>query len=124
MDRDWISPGVLVRDFVIFYAKVVVDGLKDIALLQLTLLAFAVDLGLMLLTGRRRTRLFYKVMEVGERFDLWLNLHGASRNAGRDPDGLFGQSRAGDDTLLGEIEALARRGPEPTPAVRAARPLR
>lgn len=124
MDRDWISPGVLVRDFLIFYIKLAVDGLKDIVLLQLTLLAFVIDLALMVFTGGRRTRLFYKVMEVGERFDLWLNLHGASRHASRDPDGLFGQSRAGDDTLLGEIEALARRGPEPAAAARGARPLR
>lgn len=123
MDRDWISPGVLVRDFLIFYVKLAIDGLKDIVLLQLTLLAFVVDMGLMVFTGRRRTRLFYKVMEVGERFDLWLNLHGASAGASRDPDGLFGQSRAGDDTLLGEIEALARRGPEPA-AARGAPPLR
>ena len=106
------SPGVLVRDALIFYIKLLVDGAKDLVLVQIALLAFCVDLVLMLTTGRRRS-FFYRVMEIGERFDLWLNLYTPSRRARHNADGLFGESRAGDDTFLGEFEELVRRGPEP-----------
>jgi hypothetical protein len=120
--REGVTPGVLVRDFVIFYIKLAIDGLKDLLFLQLSLVAFVVDLVLMLATGKRRSRFFYTVLEVGERFDLWLNLFGAAKGAAHNPDGLFGESRAGDDTLLGELEELVRRGPEPARPAAAVRP--
>ena len=52
-------------------------------------------------------------MRVSERFDLWLNLHGATEGAEEDVDGLFGGSEAGSDTLLGQIEQMVRGGDEP-----------
>ncbi len=48
---------------------------------------------------------------MGERADLWLNLYGASRRA--DTDGLLGGSRAGSDSLLGDLEMRLRGGDEP-----------
>jgi hypothetical protein len=116
--REVQSPGVLVRDALIFYLKLLIDGAKDLVLVQVALLAFCIDLVLMLGTGRRRS-FFYRVMELGERFDLWLNLYMPSKGAHANPDGLFGESRAGDDTFLGEFEELVRRGPEPQPAAPA-----
>ena len=41
---------------------------------------------------------------MSERFDLWLNLHGAALRAESDEDGLFGVSEAGSNTLLGKLE--------------------
>jgi hypothetical protein len=123
--REVHSPGVLVRDFGLFYLKLLIDGAKDVVLIQVGILAFCVDIILMVLTGRKRS-FFYAVLEMGERFDLWLNLYTPARGAGRNPDGLFGESRAGDDTFLGEMEELVRRGPEPVarPAAAAAPGLR
>ena len=118
--REAQSPGVLVRDFLIFYIKLLIDGAKDLLFLQLALVAFCLDLILMIGAGRRRS-FFYRVLEIGERFDLWLNLYKPSRAASGNPDGLFGESRAGDDTFLGEMEELVRRGPEP--AARPAGPM-
>ena len=118
--REVQSPGVLVRDFVIFAIKLVLDWAKDMALVQVALLAFSVDLILMIAVGRKRS-FFYRVLEIGERFDLWLNLYNPSKGAAHNPDGLFGESDAGDDTLLGEIEELVRRNPEP--AARPAGPV-
>ncbi|HEX5725087.1 MAG TPA: hypothetical protein VFX98_06450 [Longimicrobiaceae bacterium] len=107
MDLDQgTPPGVLIRDFLIFKLKLIMDGLKDLALIQVSIVVFFVDL---IFGGRRRGRLFYGLIHLSERFDLWLNLHGASRHAARNPDGLFGESRAGDDTLLGELEEMVRR---------------
>lgn len=108
------SPGVLFRDFLLFYLKLLLDAGKGVVLVQLGVLAFCVDMVFMLLTGSRRS-FFYAVLELGERFDLWLNLYGAATRAGDNPDGLFGESRAGDHTFLGEVEGLVRRRPEPAP---------
>jgi hypothetical protein len=110
------SPGVLMRDALIFAIKLVIDWAKDLVLIQAALLAVCVDLIMMLGLGKRRS-FFYRVLEIGERVDLWLNLYSPSQGAHGNPDGLFGESRAGDDTFLGEMEELVRRGPEP-----AARP--
>ena len=122
--REAPSPGVLIRDFLLFYAKLLIDGLKDVAVIQLGILAFCVDLILMLVTGRRRRSFFYTVLELSERFDLWLNLYKPASGAHNNPQGLFGESRAGDATFLGEVEELVRGGPEPIrrPAPGAARP--
>ena len=93
------SRGALIRDLLIFHLKLWLDGFKDIVLLPLTLVAGGIDFIF-------RTRLFYRVLDIGERFDLWLNLFGAARHAGQVRDGLFGVSRAGDPTLLGQLEKL------------------
>jgi hypothetical protein len=37
-----------------------------------------------------------------------MNLYGAARGAEENEDGLFGTSRAGDDTMLGKLEELVR----------------
>ena len=123
-DRVVSSPGVLVRDYLIFGIKLILDGFKDVILLQVSLVAFALDLIFMLFAGSRRARFFYTVLALGERIDLWLNLYGPARRAARNPDGLFGESNAGDDTLLGEIEELVRREQAQTgrPAARVGMP--
>jgi len=103
------SRSVLLRDFFIFQLKLWLDGFKDLVMIQLSVVAVVVDL----FFGGTRKRLFYKVIKLGERIDLWLNLHGAlSRGEGTE-DGLFGGSRAGTKTMLGELEQRIRGGDEP-----------
>lgn len=104
------SRSTLLRDFLIFQLKLVIDGAKDVVLFQLSILAVVVDL----LRGRRRNPgLFYRVLSVSERFDLWLNVHAAAEAAGEGEDGLFGASKAGSDTLVGKLEQMWRGGDEP-----------
>ncbi|MDB4948974.1 MAG: hypothetical protein JWM27_1623 [Gemmatimonadetes bacterium] len=110
--------GVLVRDLLIFQAKLALDGLKGIFLFQASLVAAGIDF---VLGRRKRVSLFYKVLELSERFDLWLNVYGASGGAGQNADGLFGTSQAGDDNLLGRLEQMVRKGDLPQRARRAAR---
>lgn len=101
------------RDLVIFLVKLAIDGLKDLALMNLALGAAVLDV---VSGGGRRPRLFYSVLRLSERFDLWLNLNGAmdKMEAGEaGDDGLFGASTAGSDTLLGKIEQIVRGGDEP-----------
>ena len=96
---------VLIRDLMILLLKLVVDGVKGALLIQLAVAAVAFDV----LFGRPdRPLLFYGVLRLGERFDLWLNLYGAADGAEVSGDGLFGASRAGANTLLGRLEQLVR----------------
>lgn len=108
---------VTLRDFVIFQVKLLLDGLKDVVVFQLSIAAVIIDF----ISGRgRRPRLFYSVVRLSERWDLWLNLHAATDRLGETDDGLFGASEAGSDTLLGEIERLVRGGDEPRASARGA----
>jgi len=102
--------GVTLRDFGIFQLKLALDGIKDLVVFNLSIGAVILDF----IAGRgRRPRLFYSVMKASERFDLWINLHSSLERVHETDDGLFGASEAGDDTLLGQIEQLARGGDEP-----------
>jgi hypothetical protein len=103
-----VSRWVIVRDLLLFQLKLFLDGVIDVTLAPLSIGAAIVEI---LFGGERRGRLFYAILRFGERADLWLNLYSASRRA--DTDGLFGGSKAGSDTLLGEIEQRIRGGDEP-----------
>jgi hypothetical protein len=104
---------VTARDFVIFQLKLVLDGLKDFGLFQLAIGALLIDF---VSGGGKRPRVFYSVLRLSERFDLWLNLNGAMERLEQGDvgdDGLFGASEAGSDNLLGRIEQLVRKGDRP-----------
>jgi hypothetical protein len=103
---------VTLRDYVIFQVKLWLDGMKGLAVIVLSTGALVLDF----IAGQgRRPRLFYSVVRASERFDRWLNIYAAVERmeAGESEDGLFGASNAGEDTLLGQIEQLARGGDKP-----------
>ena len=100
-----VSNRVLLRDFIVFQMKLAIDGLKGLAMWQLAIVAFVWDL---LFGGENKGRMFYKVLSLAERFDLWLNLYGASTRAQASGDGLFGASRAGSNSMLGKLEQMVR----------------
>jgi hypothetical protein len=100
------SRGVVLRDLLIFQLKLALNGVKDVFVLQASIGAAVIDI---ILGQRKRTVLFYKVLEWSERGDLWLNLYGAA-GAAHDRDGLFGRSKSGADSLLGQIEEMVRKG--------------
>lgn len=96
---------VLIRDLIILQLKLWMDGVKDIVLSPLSIGAAILDV----LAGPTSDgHRLYKVLGWGERFDLWLNLYGATGRAESSGEGLFGGSRAGDDTLLGRLEKVAK----------------
>ncbi len=101
---------VIVRDLVIFQIKLLLDGLKDVVLSPLSIVAAGLDL--ISPTAKRGQRL-YAVLMLGERFDRWLNLFNVSERAAAHEEGLFGASRAGADTLLGKLEELVIGHAEP-----------
>jgi hypothetical protein len=92
----------LIRDLIIFQVKLVLDGMKDVVLMPVTIGAAAIDI---LFPGARPGHRFYRVMALGERYDRWLNLFSASDRADASKDGLFGNpSRR--QTMINEIEEM------------------
>ena len=111
------SRGVTVRDFMIFQLKLFLDGIKDFAAMWLSLFAIILDF----IAGRgKRPRLFYSVVRASERWDQWINLHSVIEHMDESEteDGMFGVSKAGDDTFVGKIEQLVRGGDRPRAGVR------
>jgi hypothetical protein len=101
---------VVLRDLAVYQVKLIVDGLKDLAMIWVSLGAAILDL---VAPTEQRGRRFYTTMRAAERFDRWLNLYGASEFAAEDADGLFGASRAGADSLLGKVEKMVLGHEEP-----------
>ncbi len=108
---------VSIRDFLIFQLKLAIDGVKDGFVFLISFVAFGIDL-VFKLHGKKRY--FPRLMRYSERFDLWLNLHGATEGLDETDDGLFGTSSAASDTLLGRIEQMVRGGDRPRRERRAA----
>ncbi len=103
--RAGTSRGVLLRDFLIFQLKLVIDGVKDLVIVPVSTVVVVLEL---VFGGAGRGRTFYGLMSACEAFDRWLNLNGAARAAVNHADGLFAGSEPGDDTLIAEIEGLAQ----------------
>jgi hypothetical protein len=87
------------RDVVVFQAKLVVDGLRDVLLSPLSIFAALIDL---LIPGDDGGKRFYAVVRFGRRTERWINLFGAADRI--NPDA----SPQGADALLNEIEAFMR----------------
>jgi hypothetical protein len=103
MQHRTTSNFVLLRDLGVFQLKLLLDGVKGFAVANLALAAAAIDL-----LTKHPGRLFYRVLSLAERLDLWLNLYGAAQRAPASGDGLFGASRAGAKTMLGKLEQMVR----------------
>jgi hypothetical protein len=95
----------LSRDLIAFEVKLVVDGLKDVVLAPLALLAFGAEV---LLRAGRRGRVFYGLMKLGIRFDRWLGLFEPVRD--RTPaEGAPRFSRANDAILETDRRIFTRK---------------
>jgi hypothetical protein len=104
---------IIFRDVVIFQIKLFLDGVKDIILSPLSIIAAAADV---ISPTDRVGKRFYHVMLIGERMDKWLNLFGAAEHADPGEDGLFGASVAGSNTMLGKLETMVTGRVETQPA--------
>jgi hypothetical protein len=103
----------LFRAMLVFQAKLAVDGLKDLFLAPLAVLAALLDM--------KRARAgeewesFERVMLLGERFERWLALYGVPGREPIDPDDPLDLKRGGildeggSDVLLDTIELTAKK---------------
>lgn len=97
------SRQVLVRDFLIFELKLLLDGAMDLILGPIAAVVFLLDLAV---GGPHLGRRFYRLLRFGERWDLWLSLYQPARDADAREDGLFAAGARGADSLIGKLEEL------------------
>jgi hypothetical protein len=77
--RRWL----LIRDLTSFSVKLLLEAVRDVVLIPLAVAAGGVGL---LLGGERPERYFEEVLEVGRRFEAWLNLFGRGEGEVRSID--------------------------------------
>ncbi len=94
----------LIRDVIVFQFKLVADGLRDVALVPLSIAAGIVSL-LSTRDGKPGPH-FYSLLGVGRQSDHWINLFGALRNAPEDLDVPEPFPDADLDVVVGHIEAF------------------
>lgn len=105
-----VSPGVTLRDFAVFQCKLLLDGLKDFVLLNLSVIAIVFDA----VSGRMtHPRSFYGVVRLSRRFEEWLKLHRLRGARIDDEEGTILEDLIDDapdaDRLADEFEKLVRR---------------
>ncbi|WP_419164998.1 hypothetical protein [Candidatus Palauibacter sp.] len=93
------SRWTLIRDVAVFQLKLFLDGLRDAALIPVSLVIAAVDL---LGLGPRAGQQFYLLLKFGRRTEYWINLFGAARQA----EALASSPRPGVDVLVDRLERL------------------
>ena len=72
-DTDESKRGTLVRNAVVFQLKLMADGLRDLVLLPVSLVATVIGL---LRGGDEPEREFLQVIEIGRESEQWINLFG------------------------------------------------
>ncbi len=95
----------LVRELIVFQGKLFVDGVRDLVLAPISIVAAIMDL---LGIGRRAGRTFYDVILLGRETEHWINLFGAADRLlpgsaeGSPPSGLDGLVRRMEDVVAEE----------------------
>jgi hypothetical protein len=117
MNKETRSPRVeLLREVAVLQLKLVADGLRDAALIPVSLLAALVGL---VRGGEDPDREYRKVIKLGRRSERWINLFGHQQPLGKaHPAGSL-------DTVLNQVEDVVmeqyRKGRSSTETRRAIR---
>ncbi len=91
----------MLRDMLVFQAKLAVDGLLDFVLIPASMGAGIVSL---LARGEDRDA-FYRVVDAGSRADRWINLFGVRHRAGRSDQPVSEEDEeAGMDAVVRRVE--------------------
>ena len=93
----------LIRDIAVFQMKLIVDGLRDLILLPISL---GVGLYSLIKGGNEPGTEFYDLLRVGRRSEHWINLFGAAENSGAPGalDDLF--PNADIDDMVSRLESF------------------
>ena len=89
----------LLRDIAVLQVKLVVDGLRDLVLVPVSLIAGIISL---VKSGDEPATEFYDLLKMGRRSERWINLFGAAER-------VHGPASEDDQLLSEDIDALARR---------------
>ena len=77
--REPLDRRTLVRDVAVFQFKLIVDGLRDLVLVPVSLVAGIISF--VNTRGGVPGSQFYDLLEVGKQSERWIDLFGAMRNA-------------------------------------------
>ena len=94
-DTDTSKRSTLIRNAVVFQLKLMVDGLRDLVLLPVSLVATVIGL---LRGGDEPEREFLQVIEIGRESEQWINLFG-NHDTGDNPHAV-----ASIDALFTKVE--------------------
>ena len=89
----------LLRDIAVLQVKLVIDGLRDLILVPVSLIAGIISL---VKSGDEPATEFYDLLKMGRRSERWINLFGAAER-------VHGPASEDDQLLPEDIDALARR---------------
>ena len=89
----------LIRDVAVLQLKLLVDGLRDLVLVPVSLIAGAIGL---LKGGDRPGSEFYDLLKFGRRSERWINLFGAA-------DRVHGSDAADDELAVEDIDEMMTR---------------
>ena len=99
------SRGDLARDALLLQGKLLIDGLRDLILVPVSIVATLIDLA----SGEQPVgRRFYSVVQLGRRSEHWINLFGA---ADRSPhENRWGHSEKSSklDDLVEQVEKVVK----------------
>ena len=103
-EPDDLQRWTLIRDTAVLQFKLIVDGLRDFLLVPLSLIAAIASLA----TSKDGVPgpHFYRLLQVGKRSEVWINLFGAYRHAPEEitQDDPFGEMNI--DELVVRVESF------------------
>lgn len=88
----------LIRDLLVFQAKLALDGLRDLVLLPISLIAAVLGL---VASPDNPGKYFQRLLEFGRQTDVWINLFGASHHYQQD-----GSQPLSSDAYVEKLEEM------------------
>jgi hypothetical protein len=93
----------LIRDVAVLQVKLIVDGLRDLILVPVSLLAGVISL---FRVGDPAGNEFYTLLKVGRRSERWINLFGAADRVPESADEEVHFPDEDIDALVGRVESF------------------
>jgi len=110
MKEPEITRWTLIRDMFIFQVKLAMDAIRDLLLSPVSIVLGLIDI----LKGHTLSQsYFHKLMDLGHRTDLWLNLFGHQNKAAENSSTLFSNKSKSTpdvsvDHLFSQVESLLK----------------
>lgn len=99
------SRAELIRDAVFFQGKLLLDGVRDVVLVPISIVAALIDLA----TGEKPAgRRFYSVVQLGRRSEHWINLFGAADRSPHENRWDYGEQSVRLDDLVEQVEKVVK----------------
>ena len=99
------SRAELIRDAVFFQGKLLLDGVRDVVLVPISIVAALIDL----VAGERPAgRRFYGVVQLGRRSEHWINLFGAAARSPHANRWDHGEESVRLDDLVEQVEKVVK----------------